>query len=499
VIESRIRLLDLASVNFPASRQRTEISYDRVLELATSVVQHGLIQEPGVQEEGLVLTWGGHRYNAFQLLQAVAASRSTELTARYKPEQLEELRALIPAAKKDYEQWTKLPCKLIRGASDLLLSVLELAENLNREELPWQDKADAIWAIHTQASTDARERNESWSDALTARLLGIETRNCTQYLTPKRKLEAITDTKVKAQAVEAVRQSPSAISAASNVERIASRHGLDTSPAAAVKQLLRKGKEPAAPAPLTPSEPQLSLGVRSILCANFHEWAATYDGPRFNFLHCDFPYGVEFNESAGQNTSAATRSVGEYDDDEEIYWNLLSTLLLERDRLLDESAHLMFWLSIGDSKLHKRSMVDHTKETIQKSWPDADISSVELIWHCSDNSGLLPSPQRQPRRTYEKALHITLGDRKLAQAVAASFAYPRNSDSKLHRSQKHEAVLQHFFHMFVDSSTRMADFTCGSGTSVLTAHKLGAACVLGLELDPEMAASAQRHFDQETQ
>jgi DNA modification methylase len=107
----------------------------------------------------------------------------------------------------------------------------------------------------------------------------------------------------------------------------------------------------------------------------------------------------------------------------------------------------------------------------------------------------MPDPKREPRRTYEWAIKITLGDRPLAKAVAASFAYPRNSDSKLHRSQKHRQVLEHFMSMFVDTSTRMLDPTCGSATSVLTAHMLKAESVLGLELDAEMRDLAVKHFD----
>jgi DNA modification methylase len=156
----------------------------------------------------------------------------------------------------------------------------------------------------------------------------------------------------------------------------------------------------------------------------------------------------------------------------------------------------MFWLSVGMSKLHMEPMLDVTKKAIIASWPDAHISSVPLIWHCSDNSGLMPDPKREPRRTYEWAIKITLGDRPLAKAVAASFAYPRNSDSKLHRSQKHRQVLEHFMSMFVDTSTRMLDPTCGSATSVLTAHMLKTESVLGLELDQEMRDLAVKHFDE---
>src|SRR5215472_16570897 len=44
-----------------------------------------------------------------------------------------------------------------------------------------------------------------------------------------------------------------------------------------------------------------------IQCADFIKWASSYNGPKFNFIHCDFPYGINSQDS-GQNPS------GYYDD-----------------------------------------------------------------------------------------------------------------------------------------------------------------------------------------
>lgn len=496
MIESRIRLIPLADIIFPESRQRSEISYEKVLEYATSIAQHGLLQDVGLNADDSQLVWGGHRFTAFSLLHDVAAALETPLMANYKAEEIDALRVIIVSAKKTYEGWTKIPAKYIQGASPLLLSVLELSENVNRLDLSWQEKAAAVATIHKQAVADAALRREAWVDIDTARLIGCSRELVYQLLFPARKIAVISDPKIRERAEAAVKESKTAISAANAVEAIAERHGVSTKPQL-TGMLKLKGNEHQAPKPKTPIvAPGLSLGQRSILCANFHEWAATYDGLKFNFVHCDFPYGVEFNKAVGQSTSAATRDVGEYDDGEEVYWALLDTLLSNRDRLLDSSAHIMFWLSVGMSKSHLKPMLDVTKQAIIASWPDAHISSVPLIWHCSDNSGLMPDPKREPRRTYEWALKITLGDRPLATAKAASFAYPRNSDSKLHRSQKHLSVLTHFLSMFCDSSTRMLDPTAGSATSIIAAHMLGAQVALGLESDKDMVALAQKHFDE---
>lgn len=495
MIEARVRLIPLSDIVFPESRQRAEISYEKVLEYATSIAQHGLLQDIGINADDSQLVWGGHRFTAFSLCRDVAAGLETPLTANFKAEELDALSALLKSAAKSYDRWTKIPAKYIQGASPLLLSVLELSENVNRHDLSWQEKASAVSTIHKQAVADAQSRREPWTDTDTARLVGCSRELVSQLLQPARKLAAIADPKVRERAEAALKESKTAVSASNSIETIAERYGVSTKPSLGGMLGLKGKAKTELKAPVPVADPGLSLGQRSIICADFHEWAANYTGPKFNFVHCDFPYGVNFNSSNGQDTASANRIVGAYDDNEKVYWSLLSTLLFHRKRLIESSAHIMFWLSVGMSKQEKQPMLDITKKQITTQWPDARISSVPLIWHCSDSTGLLPDPMREPRRTYEWALKITLGDRPLAQARAASFSYPRNSDTKIHRSQKHRPVLEHFMSMFVDSSTRMLDPTCGSGTSVLVAHMLKAESVLGLELDPEMRDSAVKHFD----
>jgi len=92
---------------------------------------------------------------------------------------------------------------------------------------------------------------------------------------------------------------------------------------------------------------------------------------------------------------------------------------------------------------------------------------------------------------------LTFGDRKIVKPKALSVAAPRGN--RVHRSQKPLSVLSHFFEMFVDSSTRMADFTCGTATSLIAAKKLSAASVLGIEKDPEMFQLATELYKKEIQ
>jgi DNA modification methylase len=108
----------------------------------------------------------------------------------------------------------------------------------------------------------------------------------------------------------------------------------------------------------------------------------------------------------------------------------------------------------------------------------------------SDNVGILPDPQRGPRRIYETAFFGSRGDRKVVSAVSNAYAAP--TDRGVHMSIKPEPVLRNFFRMFVDESTLMLDPTCGSGSSLRAAESLSARHVAGLEIDPDFCEQANR-------
>jgi DNA modification methylase len=140
----------------------------------------------------------------------------------------------------------------------------------------------------------------------------------------------------------------------------------------------------------------------------------------------------------------------------------------------------MFWFSM--------KYYAETLEFFRGRGIDFDI--FPLVWHKSDNSGIIPDPQRGPRRIYETCLFGSRGDRKIVRSVSNAFAWP--SDKSTHMSIKPIEVLKYFFGMFVEEHTRMLDPTAGSGSSLRAAKSLGARYVLGLEKDEGFCEDANR-------
>jgi DNA modification methylase len=144
---------------------------------------------------------------------------------------------------------------------------------------------------------------------------------------------------------------------------------------------------------------------------------------------------------------------------------------------------MMFWFSMNH--------YDFTKQFLTSmGW---NLNPFPLIWHKSDNAGILVDPNRGPRRTYETCFLATRGDRKIVQAVANSYSGP--TSKIVHPSEKPREMLQHFFRMLVDNSTVFLDPTCGSGNAVYIARRLGANTVLGLEKDENFYKAAVDNFD----
>lgn len=342
--------------------------------------------------------------------------------------------------------WTAIEAMYRDEVDPVLMRAIELEENVKREALPWNDECLAIKEYHELR----RAEDPAWRQDDTSKALGLSERDVS------RKIGIATEILAGNQRVIAA---PRLSTAAGIIERASARKD-----EAALGEL-RKIEAAPKPAEAPPS----------ILNLDFINWAPTYDGPKFNFLHCDFPYGI----GAGAFPLGGGAAHGGYEDSEETYWTLCECLANNLTRLTTESAHIVFWFSLH----YYQPTLDFFRNNT-----DIVLDPFPLVWVKSDNVGIVPDPQRGPRRIYETAFFGSRGDRKIVSSIANAYAAPTVRDR--HMSEKPEPVLRHFFRMFVDESTILLDPTCGSGSALRAAEGLGAAHVLGLEINSEFAERA---------
>ena len=393
------------------------------------------------------------------LINPLVIRRTNELVAGFR--RLSAVKAL---------GWPTVPVQYLDELDTQEALVVELEENLKRVDLHWLDEARAMTKFHdTMAEIDPE-----WNIARTAKSISLDPSNVSKRIQVihaiNNGMEDLAQAPGFSQAHTALarrrtREIDNEMSRASDTEKLIAN--------AAVAAITSPGETPPPPPPPEPTAEE------SVVQGDFRLWAPHYTGPRFDFIHCDFPYGLDMDKTNLQSTNKITER---YADSEELYFELIHALTANIGRLVHTSAHVMFWFSM---KFYR--------ETLQELERVFEVQEFPLVWLKSDNKGILPDHRRGPRRIYETALILSLGDRFIVKPMSNAYAAPTNKAEAEHLSEKPEPMLRYFMEMFVDDLSSVLDPTCGGGTALTAAESLGAARVFGLDiLQSNVETSRQR-------
>lgn len=364
-----------------------------------------------------------------------------------------------------------IPAQFAEDLDEIELHLIELEENVKRRELDWQDRVAATTKYH---ELRRKQEGENWSQERSAEELGVTKGHLSQCFLVQSAID---------EGVPEVAEAPKF----STAHNFAARR-MERKKTSALRDLGQTSPRPS-PKPSAESEGETidegeietlaSDRYAEIIEASFLDWSQQGIAEPYNFIHCDFPYGINAGDTKGQS---AAKSIGGYEDKPEIYFELLDTMLDRQDNFIAKSAHMMFWFAMD--------FYEETRLRFEEAgWR---VNPYPLVWFKSDNTGILPDANRGPRRVYETALICTRGDRKIIRAVGNCCAAP--ATKKYHMSEKNPSVLGQFFRMFIDETSVVLDPTCGSGNAVKVAEEMGANWATGIELNPDYATSARENL-----
>lgn len=480
-------------------RQRREID---VRELAPSIAKRGVMNPILVEVDSIVtgtfiLIAGERRY---------AASLSLDLP--------------------------DIPCRIVKDLTPVELQIIELEENLKRQDITWQETCNAVMRVH-ELFVGARA---GWTQIDTCAEIDMSQANFAKYFAVyplmddpavakattqteaynyvlRKRARAAGDAmqefleenaeELGSEAANAMVLDVQALTSEESQAFHANQIAGQTDAAAVLGQwqsadpaifaAIPGAMAPASPAdavlqkqiPPRPAPPQPPSGI---ICADALQWMREYRGEKFNLIHCDFPYGINVfagpqGRQGGDNRRSDGGEIG-YNDSPDVYFQLLAGLLDSINNVALYSCHLVFWYSARH--------LDATRNAFAERAPEFKFNLHPLIWHKTDNLGISPDAARLPRHVYETALVATRGDRKIVRIAPDCYGAP--TDKRLHPSAKPEPVLRQFFAMYVDETTTLFDPTAGGGSALRAAESLGAKRVLGLELDPGHAATASEEL-----
>jgi len=404
---------------------------------------------------------------------------------------------------------THIPARIFEGLSHIEKFEVELQENLARKQLTWQEEVRAIGQYHEMKLHLNSQNGGSWTQMGTSTALGISQGHLSMILAVARD---ISDESVAT--CPTLKGAFNLISARADRARIAAQSrgiGVAETTAALIPALpvgatkeertaalmagiknvnmaaetvddldknikaIEQGRVAAA---ALEAQRKLEIVGDLVVHADFLEWAETYEGPKFDVLHVDFPYGKGYS-------GARTRRTGKehicpvYNDNPDIYLGLVEGFLALQDRIAFPAAHCLFWFDMS----YYQWTIDQFEAagwTLTQPFP--------FIW-AKGYQGIASDVKRRPRHVYETCLLFSRGDRKIVKLDKGVIDVP--VDEKLHLNQKPIAMLKHLLGMYVDDHTAVLDPTCGSGSAIAAARLLGAARVLGVELDSNNADVAR--------
>lgn len=397
-------LIQVSSIKVHPDRQRKELR--GIKELKTSIERNGLLH-PIIINRKNELVAGERRFRSFQELNI-----------------------------------EKIPIHYLDELNPYEAKAVELEENIRRVDLTWKESALATAEYHRLRL----EMDDKWEKKETAEVLGL-TPSHTGVL-----LQVATEIKKGDKNVLAAGN----LQAAINVVRRKIERVVRTQ-TAQIKSF--------SPKSVDAKEEEEEVITCDVFVANFIDWCKHYSGKRFNFVHCDFPFGVKYNKTG----YSGSETWDKYDDDPDVYWNLLHALTENKDNIFYSSAHLVFWFSMN--------YYCETVNALKKA--GFSVNPFPLIWH--KDRGVIPDHQRGGRRVYETALFTSLGDRKVIKCQSNATYCPVKKDG--HISTKPKPVLEHFFPMFVDELTEMLDPTCGAGSALVVAKEMNAKRVVGIDIE----------------
>lgn len=337
--------------------------------------------------------------------------------------------------------WTHVSVQFSDEVDPATLVLIELEENIRRKDITWQERTLAVEKYHQLKRTE----DPTWTQSETAKALNASEMHVSDHLKVAREI-----------ASPLVREQATFKSAIAKAQEVSRRRD---------DSLLH----PIRPAYDTQSP---------VLTTDFIEWSAQ-PRDKFNFLHCDFPYGINYHNAPGQSASNTDR----YLDTPDTYWTLFKALATNLDNFCAPAAHIIFWFS--------PNLYCPTWEML-KLLDGFTFEEHPLVWH-RPGEGIAPDPQRRPRRVYEMAFFGWRGDVRINTVRDNCFAAP--TERQRHPHEKSQRMLEHFFGMFVDEHTRLLDPTCGSGSSLRAGLATGTKTVFGIEQNEEFADVARRSLE----
>lgn len=437
-------IIDIALISI-GDRQR-ELDRNHISTLRESILSKGILHPPVVIKEGPAykLVAGAHRLEAMRM----CGERQEIFSYDGMP--------LVPGMVPVTNVWDLSPADLLET---------ELEENIIRLDIPWQDRARALSAIHelrqkenpSQSFQDTAKELSIKDPSIAPRTLRREVRNAT-----------ILAANLHRPSVAKARNATEALGILMKEEE-----------AKVEAEMIHRRQQVANAAPAMCSVQQGDM--RKIL--------PMLPAESFDCIIADLPYGIDANSGGFRQRTVEHHN---YDDSPENAKLLLQTVLVEGFRVAKLRSNLFIF---GDVDLFA-----YFKTAAQsmgwKPW------RTPIVWQKSESEGLAPWGREGFRRTYELIFWATKGQRGLLLSPTDIITIKRVARAeRRYGPEKPIALLERLIECSTMPGDTILDPCCGAGSTLAAARRLKRKA-LGIELDASafsLAVVAADHDEAESE
>lgn len=427
-----MQTIDRGLLDIPASRQRKEVPKSHVQALKESILKSVLLHAPVVQPSAgrYVLVAGECRTAALDSIAADGKSFWYNLTE-------------FPPG--------RMPVVFVDEAlSELSRGELELAENINRAELPWQDRVQALAFLHSLRV--GADPSHSIRDTA-QEIMGLQAKdgNPTGAAASEDGIRRnITRATVLAQHL-----SNPAIAKARNATEAFNLVVLQQQKAFEA-ELIKRGQKKVT-----------TVEVRH---GSLLEILPRLDSGLFDLICTDPPYGIDVNSAGFRSRTVHHHN---YEDSPDDARALLSCILTEGFRVCKPRANLFIFCDID--------FFGWLKEAAARAgW---DPFRTPITWQKSDSEGMAPWGREGFRRTTEWIFFARKGQRGLIHSPIDVLRHNRvGRADREYGPEKPVPLLSQLLSAASLPGDFVLDPCCGSGSTLVAARSLNMRA-LGIEKD----------------
>ena len=403
---------------------RARKDYQNVEELAEDIKAHGLYNPLTVRlkpdNTGYLLMAGGRRFMALASL-----------------------------------GWEEVPCNLYTDIDDYDAKSIELAENIQREDLSYAERAALVKQIHElEQAKHGQARGasnvEGHSIADTAAIVGMSKTAVRRDLKIANAIDLmpeLANCKDASQALKLIDRLEEELireELSRRADTVLSHEGED-----AIKRQL----------------------INNFVVGDFFEKVKGLDSRSFHCIEVDTPYAIDLKRIKKEDTGS-TNNYDEWSAEE--YPAKIEAVIVESKRLLFDDGWLLFWFAMYPwYQVVFDLLSKHGFEIIQPA-----------IW--TKNVGQTQWPDRRLASCYEPFFYARKGTAIMfKQGHPNVFTTPPlDPNKKIHPTQKPVLLMQEILEIFAPPSGRICVPFAGSGDTLLAANNLGMSSV-GFDLSSQ--------------